>query len=89
MKNIRLGSFLVCYDENLLAIQSIKFAVSKETANFSDVRNHADRRCGDNNNIDVFGFDLSNQTGINAIAFTGGANYVCDFQTEKELLEEC
>ena len=89
MKNIRLDSFLVCYDENSLVIESIKFASSKEVADFSDVSKHADRRCSDDNNVDVFGFDTSNQSGINAIAFTGGANYVCDFQTEKELLEEC
>lgn len=87
MKSIRIDSFLVSYDPNSLVIDSIKFASSKEEADFSDVARRADRRVGDGNNVDVFGFDMSNQPGINAIAFTGGANYVCDFQTEKEIIE--
>ncbi len=88
MKNIRLDSFLVSYDEDSLVVDSIRFAGSKEPADYSDVRRAADRKASDGGNVNVFGFDISNQSGINAIAFTGGGNFVCDFQTEKDLLEE-
>lgn len=88
MKNVRLGSFAVSYDEGSCVIESIKFADSKESADYSDVRRLSDRHCGDGNNVDVYGFDISNQSGINAIAFTGGANYVCSFQTEKKILKD-
>jgi len=88
MKNIRIGSFKVTFDESSMLISSIRFASSGESADFGDVAKHADRRVSDGNNTDVFGFDMSNQSDVNGIAFTGNGNYVVDFDTEKEIIEE-
>lgn len=87
MKNIRIGSFNVRYDQSSMLVDSITFASSGKVADFTDVSRDSDRRCGDGKNVDVFGFDMSNQSDVNGIAFTGHGNYVVDFNTEKELLE--
>lgn len=87
MKNIRIGSFNIRYDESSMFIHSITFA-SGDEADFTDVSRDSDRHCGDGRNVDVFGFDMSNQSDVNGIAFTGHGNYVVDFDTEKEILEE-
>ncbi len=88
MKNIRIGSFKVSYDQSSMVIDTITFASSGEVADFSDVKKDSDRHCGNGNNVDVFGFDMSNQSDVNGIAFTGNGNYVVDFDTEKEILEK-
>lgn len=86
MKSIRLGSFRVSFYQDMV-IDRIEFAHSGNEASFNDVKKHADFEVSDGENLNVFGFDMTNQSGINAIAFTGGANFVCDFETEQKLIE--
>ena len=87
MKSIRLGSFRIKYDQHSMVIVRIEFAHNGEPATFRDVKKHADFEISNGENITVFGFDMTNQSDINAIAFTSGDNFVCDFETERTLIE--
>ena len=87
MKRIRLGSFRIEFDNESMIIDRIEFAHSGNEASFRDVKKDADFECSDGKNLNVFGFETTNQSEINAIAFTEGANFVCDFETEKKLIE--
>lgn len=88
MATLRIGSFSVNYDKDSLFIHEINFAASGEKADYSDVKKDSDDHVGDGNNVDVFKLSPSNRSDINAIVFTGNGNFLADFETEKQLVEE-
>lgn len=88
MATLRIGSFSVNYDSDSLVINSISFAHTGEEASFRDVKKDADRHIGDGNNVDVFGFDMTNSKELNGIMYTGGANYLVDYEVEEKIINE-
>jgi hypothetical protein len=88
MATLRIGSFFVKYDKNSLFIHKIHFAVSGEVADYSDVAKYSHDHVGDGNNVDIFKLSPSGRYDINAIAFTGHGNFLADFETEKQILQD-
>lgn len=88
MNTLRIGSFVVSYDASSLVIDSITFASSGEQASFRDVKKDSDRHIGDGKDVDVFGFDMTNSKELNGIMYTGGANYVVDYEVEEKIIND-